>query len=67
MPRNRRQNGKADVSGDLAFPVPFNEQPKYLQLANRFLEMDLRRNGSGDVVPINRGKRFENSRLKKAS
>jgi len=67
MPRNRRQNGKAAVSGDSAFPVPFNEQAKYLQLANWFLEMDQRRNGSGNVVPINRGRRFENGRLQKAS
>ena len=67
MPRNRRQNGKADVSGDLAFPVPFNEQPKYLQLANRFLELDQRRNGSGNVVPIDEGRRIEAGRLKKAS
>jgi hypothetical protein len=40
MPRRRQKavrNRKAQ--DDLSFPVPFREQAKFLELANRFLEL----------------------------
>lgn len=52
MPPSRRpirQTRRAQ--DDLAFPVPFNEQARFLALAARFLELDGRRPGR-HVIPI---------------
>lgn len=63
----RNISERRKLRDEIAFPISFGEQARYLELANRFLELDHRRNGSSKVVPIDRGRRVENGRLKKAS
>jgi hypothetical protein len=66
--RNSRKTERAGcVNDDLAFPVPFREQAKYLELADRFIEMDQRGNGRGNVIPIDRGRRSGNVKLRRVS
>jgi len=58
-----RKTGR--LRDDLAFPVPFGEDAKYLELAMQLLDQ---RNGDDNVVPIDRDRRSsQKHRLKKAS
>jgi hypothetical protein len=67
MPRSRRHiKKKGPVHDELAFPAPYRDQARYLELAARFLELDLRHQ-SGDAIPIDQGKRAVHRRNKKAA
>jgi hypothetical protein len=68
MPRNHKIRKAESVRDDLAFPMAFGEQAKYLELADKFLALDQRHNGNGKVIPIDLDRRrFQKDRLKKAS
>jgi hypothetical protein len=68
MLRDHKIRKAGSVRDDLAFPVPFGEQAKYLELADQFLDLDQRHNGNGKVIPIDQDKRgFQKAKLKKAA
>ena len=65
MPPSRRRIRQARrAQDDLAFPVPFNQQARYLELAARFLELD---GLSKNVIPIDQGTETPQKRKKKAA
>lgn len=68
MPRSRqRKPSPPQVQDDLAFPVSYRELAKYLELADRFLLLDQRRNGGSNVVQIDKVCFVKNEKWKKAS
>jgi hypothetical protein len=67
MPRRRKQTSNTTkLQDDLAFPVSFREQGRYLDIANRFLALGNPRNGD-NLVAIDSDHRFRRGTWKKAS
>jgi hypothetical protein len=65
MPRPRQIRKAKKTRDDISFPVPFAQQGKYLEIADRFLGEDPPPD-SANVVPIDK-ESLPNSRWKKAS
>jgi hypothetical protein len=61
--RRARPSSKS-VRDELAFPVPYSEQAKYLKLADDFLASHW--HDSDKVIPIDRGRLFRKLKAKKA-
>jgi hypothetical protein len=49
-------------SPDLSFPVSYREQQKYLELADRFLQLDQAPPKRSNVVPIDHGRRLKKAK-----
>jgi hypothetical protein len=64
MPRRRQVEQPPELKDDLAFPPPYSEQAKYLELAARFLERDERHNAR-KVVSTDTGMHPHNGKWKK--
>ena len=70
MKRNRlKLVAQAPEDDDLSFPPPFEEQGKYLRLANEFLartsvEQEQRK---GKIISIGAGRRAKNRKSKRAA
>lgn len=66
MPRGRHQSSVLKVRDDLAFPLPFRQQSRFLELADTFLDLN-RAADSGNVVPIDASHNVEKAKWEKAS
>jgi hypothetical protein len=67
MARRRKQTSNTTkLQDDLAFPVSFREQARFLDMADRFLALGNPRDGH-NLVPIDSDHRFRSGRWKKAS
>jgi hypothetical protein len=53
MPRRRQIRKAKKTRDDISFPVPFAQQGKYLEIADRFLGED-QPSDSANVVPIDK-------------
>jgi len=64
MPIRRQQSSyESKLQDDLSFPVPFREEAKYLDLANRFLALGGTRNDI--VISIDSIHHFQRGKWKK--
>lgn len=66
MRRGSHQSSVLKVRDDLAFPLPFRQQSRFLELADTFLDLDRAAN-SDNVVPIDASHKVEKVKWDKAS
>jgi len=68
MPRGRKPLAKKPKreDSDLSFPVPYQEQAKYLKLATDFMALGSYYPGD-QVIPIDRDRRTHNGKSKKVA
>ena len=71
MKRNRLKlvaQAPAPEADDLSFPPPFEEQGKYLRLADEFLaRTSVEQEQSGKIISIGTGRRAKNRRSERAA
>ena len=69
MKRNRlKLVAQAPEADDLSFPPPFEEQGKYLRLADEFLaRTSVEQEQSGKIISIGAGRRAKNRRSERAA
>jgi len=61
-----KRNRKADPESDLSFPPPFQQQAKYLSLADQFLANNNGHFRGGKVQAIDSSRHFRRSKKKAA-
>jgi hypothetical protein len=67
MSRTRKIVRKAaETNSDISFPVSYQEQAKYLKLADDFLALDKPRD-KGEVISIEAGRHIRAQRRKKSA
>jgi hypothetical protein len=67
MPRRKSLAKKPRKEySDLSFPLPYQEQAKYLKLATDFMALDSYHPGD-QVIPIDRNRRLQNGKSKKVA
>jgi hypothetical protein len=68
MSRTRKIVRKAaETNSDISFPVSYQEQAKYLKLADDFLALDKPRDKGSEVISIEAGRHIRAQRRKKSA
>jgi hypothetical protein len=65
--RQPKRTRKADPESDLSFPPPFQEQAKYLSLADQFLANNNGHFRGGKVQAIDSSRHIQRAKKKKAA